>query len=86
MTQRFMARRATPIATATAAVCALSVFAAGSVQAQSAGSLLLRAGATQIKPNVSSGDLTPPSFAGTQADIRADTQFAGGLTRPGPSS
>ena len=63
----------------TMAVASL-VLAAGVAQAQTAGSLLVRAGATQIRPNVSSGDLTAPSFAGTKADIRSDTQFAGGLT------
>lgn len=53
---------------------------ATAASAQSAGSLMLRLGATQIKPNVTSGDLTAPSFAGTKADIRADTQLSGGLT------
>jgi outer membrane protein len=50
---------------------------AGSAQAQSAGALLVRAGATQIKPDVKSGDLTAPSFAGTQADIKSNTQPTG---------
>ena len=63
-----------------AVAAAVASLAAISAHAQSAGSLLVRAGATHIKPNVSSGDLTAPSFAGTQADIRSDTQFAGGLT------
>jgi outer membrane protein len=49
-------------------------------EAQSAGSWMVRAGATRIKPNVDSGDLTAPSFPGTKADIRADTQFSGGIT------
>jgi outer membrane protein len=49
-------------------------------QAQSAGSWMVRAGATRIKPDVDSGDLTAPSFPGTKADIRADTQFSGGIT------
>lgn len=53
---------------------------ATAASAQSAGSLMLRLGATQIKPNVSSGDLTAPSFAGTKADIRSDTELGGGLT------
>lgn len=48
--------------------------------AQSAGSVLVRLGATQIKPNVDSGDLSPPSLAGTKASIRSDTQLSGGLT------
>jgi outer membrane protein len=49
-------------------------------EAQSAGNWMVRAGATRIKPNVDSGDLTAPSFPGTKADIRADTQFSGGIT------
>jgi len=48
--------------------------------AQSAGALLGRVGATQIKPQVSSGDLTAPSLPGTQADIKANTQLTGGVT------
>jgi outer membrane protein len=50
------------------------------VRAQAAGTLLLRLGATQIKPQVTSGDLSATSLAGTQADIRADTRPSGGLT------
>lgn len=57
-----------------------SLALAGTAQAQSAGALLVRAGATQISPDVKSGDLTAPSFAGTQADIKASTQVTGGLT------
>lgn len=53
---------------------------AGHVAAQSEGSVMLRLGATQIKPNVRSGDLTAPAFAGTQADIRSNTQLSGGFT------
>lgn len=53
---------------------------AGTVQAQSAHTLIGRIGATQINPNVSSGDLTPPAFAGTQVDVKADTQPTAGLT------
>ena len=65
-----------------AAACATLLAAAIAMpaQAQSAGSLMLRAGATRIKPNVESGDLTAPSFPGTQADIKADTAFSGGIT------
>jgi len=67
-------------AIAAAAALIATLLAAGAAHAQVAGSLLLRAGATQIRPNVSSGDLTAPAFAGTKADIRSDTQFAGGIT------
>ncbi|HKX42789.1 MAG TPA: OmpW family outer membrane protein [Burkholderiaceae bacterium] len=48
--------------------------------AQSAGSVLVRVGATQIKPNVDSGDLSPPSLPGTKASVRSDTQLGAGLT------
>ncbi|MEO5697819.1 MAG: OmpW family outer membrane protein [Burkholderiaceae bacterium] len=48
--------------------------------AQGAGTLMLRAGATQIRPNVDSGDLSAPAFVGTRVDIRPDTQLSGGLT------
>ncbi len=61
-------------------VAALLAAAAGSAQAQSAGALIVRIGATRIAPDVRSGDLTPPSLAGTRADVRADTQPSAGLT------
>jgi outer membrane protein len=67
-------------AIAVAIVAAMSLFAAAAAHAQSAGTVMLRAGATRIDPNVKSGDLTAPSFAGTKADIKADTQFGAGLT------
>lgn len=54
--------------------------AAGLAQAQSAGSWMVRAGATQISPQVSSGDLTVPSFAGTKVDVLSDAQLSGGIT------
>lgn len=65
---------------ATAAVCLAGLALAGAAQAQSAGSIIVRAGATQIKPDVTSGDLTAPAFAGTQADIKANTQPTAGIT------
>lgn len=54
--------------------------AAGMASAQTAGSLLYRVGATQITPDVTSGNLTAPSFAGTTADIKSNTQLTGGIT------
>lgn len=54
--------------------------AAFAAQAQTAGSLLLRAGATTITPNVSSGDLTAPSLAGSKVDIGSSTRLSGGVT------
>lgn len=49
-------------------------------QAQSAGSWMARGGVTQISPDVDSGNLTAPSFANTQVDVRSDTQLSGGIT------
>ena len=54
--------------------------AATAAQAQTAGTLLGRLGAAQLKPEVSSGNLSAPSFAGSQVDLKADTQPTGGLT------
>ena len=48
--------------------------------AQTAGSVMVRAGATQIKPNVDSGALTPPSLPNTTANVRSDTQLSGAIT------
>lgn len=62
------------------AVAAALLLVASAAQAQSAGSVLLRGGVTQIRPNVTSGDLSAPSFPGTQADIESATQLSGGIT------
>jgi outer membrane protein len=53
---------------------------AAAAQAQSAGSLLIRGGVTTITPNVSSGDLTAPSLAGTKASVGNSTRLSAGLT------
>lgn len=53
---------------------------AAAAQAQTAGSWLIRAGATKITPNVTSDDLTAPSLAGTKASIDTSTRFSGGIT------
>ena len=42
------------------AVAALALTLSGGAQAQTAGSWLVRAGATQIAPQVTSGDLSAP--------------------------
>ena len=60
------------------AAVALSV--SGLAQAQSAGSVVVRAGATTIMPKVESGDLSAPSFAGTQIDVKKASQVHGGVT------
>src|SRR5438477_8968120 len=61
------------------ALAAAALLATGA-QAQSAGSILVRVGATQITPHVKSGDLTAPSLPGTQADIKSASQLSGGIT------
>jgi outer membrane protein len=65
---------------AAALTLAAGLLASADALAQSAGTLMLRAGATQIKPNVDSGDLSAPSFVGTKIDVKSDTQFAGGVS------
>ena len=55
--------------------------ASGVAMAQSAGSVLARVSATQLKPDVSSGNLSAPVlFAGSQIDMKSDTQPTAGLT------
>jgi outer membrane protein len=49
-------------------------------QAQSAGTKMLRVGATQIAPQVTSGNMTAPSLTNTKTDVGSDTQLGGGLT------
>lgn len=49
-------------------------------QAQSAGQWLIQGGATQVKPHVSSGNLSSPAPSGTQTDVLSDTQPTGQLT------
>lgn len=51
-----------------------------SVSAQSAGTWTARVGLTNITPQVSSGDMTAPSFPNTKADVGGDTQLSGGIT------
>ncbi len=53
---------------------------AAAAQAQSAGSWLVRAGGTAITPNVSSGDLTAPSLAGTKMSLGNSSRLSGGIT------
>lgn len=52
----------------------------GVASAQSAGTWMLRAGVTTIAPQVSSGNLSPVSWAGTRVDINSATQLGGGIT------
>lgn len=59
---------------------ALALAATGQATAQTAGSWLVRGGLTQVSPDVNSGDLSPPAFAGTRADVGASTRLGGGIT------
>lgn len=63
-----------------AALAAATLFAAGTAQAQGAGSLIVRVGATEITPDTKSGNLTSPSFSGTKASVGSNLQPTGGLT------
>ncbi len=54
--------------------------AASLASAQSAGSWLGRVGMTTIAPQVSSGDMSAPSFAGTKSDVSSASQVSGGIT------
>ncbi len=65
---------------ARAALALAACAAAGGALAQAAGSYQLRVGVTTIQPEVRSGDLTPPAFVGTKADIDANTQPTAGIT------
>ena len=58
----------------------LALACASLAHAQTAGSWMVRAGATTIKPNVDSGDLSAPSLPGTKAGIDSASQVAGGIT------
>lgn len=58
----------------------IALACASLAHAQSAGTLMVRVGATTIKPNVDSGDLTAPSLAGTRASIDSASQVSGGIT------
>ena len=57
----------------------LAVFAHGAM-AQAAGDWMVRVGASNITPQVSSGNLTAPSPSGTKADVGSDTEGGGGIT------
>lgn len=61
-----------------AAVLALT--ACGLASAQSAGSWMARVGVTHLSPDVSSGNLSAPSFPNTKVDAGSNTQLGGGIT------
>lgn len=53
---------------------------AGAAMSQPAGTWLIQGGLTRIAPDVSSGNLSAPSPAGTQVDVGSDTRLTGQLT------
>ena len=59
---------------------AAALAACGLASAQSAGSWLARVGVTHLAPDVSSGNLSAPSFPNTKVDSKSDTQLGGGIT------
>lgn len=68
---------------------AAAVLAGGSVSAQSAGTWMVRAGATTVAPQVTSSCMTAPDFGNggvngalgcTKTDVSTDTQLAGGIS------
>jgi outer membrane protein len=62
------------------AVGSVLVGSVTNIQAQTAGSWMARIGGTLISPNVSSGDLSPPSVPGSKIDINNASSLSGGLT------
>jgi outer membrane protein len=52
---------------------------AGVAQAQQVGSWSASVGVTKLAPDVSSGDLSAPSFIGTQVDVNSSTALTGAL-------
>lgn len=65
--------KTTLLAAATLLACSTCAFS------QKAGSWSASVGITQIAPDVSSGNLTAPSLAGTQVDINSNTQITGAV-------
>lgn len=66
------------------AVAAAAMLAAGSVCAQTAGTWMVRAGATRLAPVGPSGCMTAPDYGDgsgcTRSNVSANTQLAGGIT------
>lgn len=63
-----------------AGVAAAALALCGGAQAQVAGSFTARIGATHISPQVSSGNLSTPSFPNTKVDVGSGTALTGGIT------
>lgn len=63
-----------------ALVGAACLACAGVAQAQSAGTLVARVGATSIQPQTDSGNLSAPSAVGTKLDVRKASQITAGVS------
>lgn len=59
---------------------AVALTLSGAASAQTAGTWMGRVGFSTITPQVTSGDLTAPSFAGTKSDVLSATQLSGGIS------
>jgi outer membrane protein len=66
-------KKTTFLAAAALLACSTSTFA------QKAGSWSASVGVTKIAPDVTSGNLTAPSLAGTQTDVLSNTQLTGAV-------
>lgn len=62
---------------ALAAVAVLAI--SGGALAQKAGSLSVSVGVTNLKPDVTSGDLSAPSLPGSKVDVGGNTQLTGAV-------
>jgi outer membrane protein len=60
-------------------VLAALLACSGAALAQKAGSLSVSVGVTQIAPDVTSGNLSAPSFIGTTVDVTSNTQLTGAV-------
>jgi outer membrane protein len=60
-------------------IIATLLVCSGAAWAQKAGSLSLAIGVTQIAPDVTSGNLSAPSFVGTTVDVSNNTQLTGAI-------
>jgi outer membrane protein len=62
---------------ALAAVAVLAI--SGGALAQKAGSLSVSVGVTNLKPDVTSGDLSAPTLPGSKVDVGGNTQLTGAV-------
>lgn len=62
------------------AAAAAALAACGLAGAQSAGTWSARVGVTHLAPDVTSGNLSAPSFPNTKVDAKSNTQLTGGIT------